>query len=153
MLVRLRRRPLPLHALRSGDLALDFAHRYWHERRDGPLLPSRSDVDTSTFRLLLDNPIWIDVRPPDAAAWDLGRLGALLRASDSRSAPSGEAENLHQDLEGVCFTGAPLLQDLIVSGPHGAESWRQLVLPHADDGCRVRDLLVLLVRRALSPVP
>jgi hypothetical protein len=79
MTLGLRKRPLPLHAIGPDDLALDFAHRWWHARRDGGLLPARAAVDTPEFRLLVGGVGWVDVAAPDPAGWELDAALALLR--------------------------------------------------------------------------
>jgi hypothetical protein len=40
-----------------------------------------------------------------------------------------------------------LLQDLVVVWPTASVIYRQLLLPHADDGVRVRDMLAVTLRR------
>jgi hypothetical protein len=140
MTSRFKKRPLPLHALGPADLGLGFAHLYWSRGRDGGLLPPRCRVDTPEFRLLVEGADWIDVAAAEPACWRLGRLAALLRGL-----PAGPAEaSLRRDLEAARFTGSPLLQDLVLATPAHTQRYRQLVLPCADDGRQVRDLLVLL---------
>jgi hypothetical protein len=157
MTLGLRKRPLPLHAMGPDDLALDFAHRWWHARRDGGLLPPRAAVDTPEFRLLVGGVGWVDVAAPDPAGWALGPALAWSRGAgpfpaDELAVVEG---SLRDDLQVIRFTGSPLLQDLAVASP-GANVvvCRQLLLPHADDGVRVRDLLaVTLLRNAAGVEP
>jgi hypothetical protein len=149
MTLTLRKRPLPLHAMGPGDLALDFAHRWWQARRDGGLLPPRSAVDTPEFRLLVVGTSWIDLTSPDPAAWQLGAIAATLRRLAAPEAAHAVAEaeaSLRQDLQALRFTGSALLQDLVFTGPAASETYRQLLLPHADDGVRVRDVLAVVLR-------
>ena len=146
MISNLRKRPLPLHALGPDDLALDFTHRWWRARRDGSLLPSRSAVDTPEFRLLVDGAWWVDVTTDGADSWPLGRLTGLLVGLPAKAAAAA-ATSLRSDLRAIRFTGAVLLQDLTLQMPTCARRWRQLILPHADDGTRVRALLVVLARQ------
>ena len=49
------------------------------------------------------------------------------------------------DWEAIRLTGVVLVQDLFTAGR--SAGWRQLVLPHTDDGVRVQDILVVLVAR------
>jgi hypothetical protein len=63
--------------------------------------------------------------------------------------PEAEA-SLREDLRAVRLTAAPLLQDLDLDGPLGAERYRMLVLPHGADGRTVQELLILLRPRPLS---
>lgn len=152
MTCSLRKRPIPLHALDEDDLNLDFAHRWWHARRRGGLLPPRSAVDTPEFRLLVSGSGWIDVRSAEAGCWELGPLRPALTGLTAEAAAAATA-SLRADLQAIRFTGAVLVQDLIAPGPGGASIWRQLVLPHADDGARVRELLVVLGQRRACRQP
>lgn len=152
MTCSLRKRPIPLHALDEDDLSLDFAHRWWHARRRGGLLPARSTVDTPEFRLLVSGTGWIDVRSAEAECWQLGALLPSFAGLTADSATAA-ATGFRQDLQAIRFTGAVLVQDLFVPGPNGLSIWRQLVLPHADDGVRVRDLLVVMGRRRFRHQP
>jgi hypothetical protein len=149
MTLGLRKRPLPLHAMGPDDLALDFAHRWWHARRDGGLLPPRAAVDTPEFRVLVDGVGWVDVAAPDPTGWALGPALALLRGAipspaDDLAAVEG---SLREDLQAIRFTGSPVLQDLVVAWPTAKVTYRQLLLPHADDGVRVRDMLAVTLWR------
>jgi hypothetical protein len=54
-------------------------------------------------------------------------------------------ESLRRDLHTARFIGSPLLQDLVIVASAYNQRYRQLILPCADDGRQVRDLLVLLV--------
>jgi hypothetical protein len=154
MTLGLRKRPLPLHAMGPDDLALDFAHRWWHARRDGGLLPPRAAVDTPEFRLLVGGIGWVDVAAPDPAGWALGPVLAPLRGD--APFPDGHLAaveaSLREDLQAIRFTGSPLLQDLVVARPTASVTCRQLLLPHADDGVRVRDMLAVTLRRDLAGV-
>lgn len=154
MTLGLRKRPLPLHAMGPDDLALDFAHRWWHARRDGGLLPPRAAVDTPEFRLLVGDIGWVDAAAPDPASWGLGPALAWLRGAvrfpaDDLAAVEG---SLRDDLQAIRFTGSPLLQDLVVASPAASVVCRQLLLPHADDGVRVRDLLAVTLLRESAGV-
>lgn len=146
MTFSLRKRPMPLHALDVDDLNLDFAHRWWHGRRRGGLLPARSAVDTPEFRLLVRDAGWIEVADDAAEHWSLGPLAGLLAGLPVDRA-AALAAALRPDLEAIRFTGAVLVQELTLTGPGIHLVRRQLVLPHADDGTRVRDLLVVLGER------
>jgi len=152
MMSSLRKRPIPLHALDEDDLNLDFAQRWWQARRHGGLLPPRSAVDTFEFRLLVSGPGWIDVRSAEAERWQIDPLLPSLVGLTAEAAAAATT-SLRADLQAIRFTGAVLVQDLCVPGPNGALIWRQLVLPHADDGVRVRELLVVMGRRLAACHP
>lgn len=143
MTPRFRKRPQPLYRLGVEDLALAFAWGCWQEARKGAFLPARAAVDTPLFRLLVDGAFWVSVSAPEPAGWALGRLEAL-----TAGLPEAQA-SLREDLQAARLTGAPFLQDLDIAGPLGVERYRQLVLPYAEDGRTVSDLLLLL--RPLAP--
>lgn len=150
-LVWLAKRTLPLAALDGADLALDLALRAWSEQRRDGLLPARCTLDTPQLRLLLPEAEWL--LPSAAGAAALGRLAALAeaRAVAPDAARPRLGDLLLEDQRTVRFTGSPLLQDLLVGGPLAVERWRQLLLPTADDGVRVRELWQLCRVRAVGP--
>ena len=101
-------------------------------------------MDDWAFRLLLAGASWIDVRSPELAEWSLaplaGWLGKLPDAARSEIEVS-----LRDDCRAARRDGVVLVQDLAVAGRGGG--WRQLVLPHADDGVNVLDLLLVTAAR------
>jgi hypothetical protein len=148
MSTSLTKRPLPLHALDGGDLVLDFAHRWWRARCQGGGMPSRAVVDDWAFRLLVDDAGWIDVQSPEPADWQLGPMEGWLGRLPS--AAQGEAEATARiDLAALRLSGTAWAQDL---GFSCDVSWRQLVLPHADFGAAVHDLLVVTVARPVADI-
>ncbi len=172
-LVWLAKRPLPLAALDGADSALEVALRAWSERRVDGLLPPRCALDTPQLRLLLPEAEWLAPPAPDGGPAPLGRFAALLErfpvdvavgqdiqralmktaeAADPRAARRSLGELLREDQRTVRFTGSPLLQDLLVQGPLAVERWRQLLLPTADDGIRVKELWQLCHLRESRPV-
>lgn len=156
----LLKRSLPLRALTGDEPALDLAYRYWQGRRLHGLLPARADVDTPEFRLLVPDVVWID---------DVGEAGQRLPlprrlASLAEAEPPPErvkgglmiagarlGELLRNDLTTVRFTGSPLHQELILETGDVVETYRQLLLPFADDGARVRDILAITRLRQHPP--
>ncbi len=153
-LVWLAKRPLPLAALDGADSALEVALRAWSERRVDGLLPPRCALDTPQLRLLLPEAEWLAPPAPHGGPTPLGRLAALAtaEAADPRAARRSLGELLREDQRTVRFTGSPLLQDLLVQGPLAVERWRQLLLPTADDGIRVKELWQLCHLRESRPV-
>jgi hypothetical protein len=153
---RFVKRPLPLYLLGPRDLALAFAHRWWHHARDGVLLPSRAAIDTPSFRLLVPDAAWLPVQGETPESWTLGPLEPLLSPLPTPELQLAAA-GLRGDLAAAAIAGTPLLQHLEIAGPQGVELWRELVLPGAEDGRRVRELMVLLrpvrARSALRPPP
>lgn len=138
----LAKRPLPLAALDGSDLALDLALRAWAERRVDGLLPARCVLDTPQLRLLLPEAEWLEPDEAGRPGGGLGRLAAIgaALAASPEAARRRLGDLLREDQRTVRFTGSPLLQDLVVQGPLAVERWRQLLLPTADDGIRVREL-------------
>ncbi len=153
-LVWLAKRPLPLAAIDGADPALEVALRAWAERRVDGLLPPRCVLDTPQLRLLLPEAEWLAPPSPDEPA-PLGRLEALATAVAARpeAARRTLGELLHEDQRTVRFTGSALLQELVVRGPLAVERWRQLLLPTADDGVRVKELLQLCRLVESGPLP
>ncbi len=155
----LLKRSLPLRVLSGEEPALDLAYRYWHGRREGGLLPARADVDTPEFRLLVPDVLWVEVAEQGRERrWPLGRLDALAEAEPppERAAPDRMiagtrlGELLQNDLASVRFTGSALYQELTVEARGLIETYRHLLLPLADDGIRVREILAVT---RLRPVP
>jgi hypothetical protein len=154
-LVWLAKRPLPLAFLDGADPALDIALRAWMAQRTDGLLPPRCALDTPQLRLLLPEAEWLAPPGPEGGPAPLGRLEALAaaEAADPRAARRTLGELLREDQRTVRFTGSPLLQDIVVQGPLALERWRQLLLPTADDGVRVKELLQLCrLRESLRSV-
>lgn len=144
-LVWLAKRPLPPTFLDGADPALEMAWSIWRERRVDGLLPPRCAIDTPQFRLLVPEAEWLAPPAAPGEPAPLGRLEALAaaEAADPRAARRTLGELLREDQRTVRFTGSPLLQDLVVQSPLALERWRQLLLPAADDGVRVVELLQL----------
>jgi hypothetical protein len=156
----LLKRSLPLRALTGEEPALDLAYRYWHGRRREGLLPARSDVDTPEFRLLVPDTVWIDAGNERGQPLPLpARLAYLAEAEPPPERVAGAlmiagtrlGELLQNDLAALRFTGSPLHQEMILETGDLVETYRQLLLPLADDGLRVRDILA--VTRPLRPPP
>lgn len=140
---RFVKRPLPLYLLGPRDLALAFAHRWWHHARDGALLPSRAAIDTPSFRLLVPDAAWLSVQGETPESWTLGPIEPLLAPLPTPERDVAAA-GLRGDLAATAIAGTSLLQQLEIAGRQGVEPWRELVLPAAEDGRRVRELMVLL---------
>lgn len=135
-----------LSAFEGDDLALQLTYRYWQEKRDGGLLPSRCAIDTPAFRLLVPEVDWLDIGTRDAAARSgLGRLHSLSEAAPGPGThdPRPLGALLRSDLETVRFTGSCICQDLRVDLAGTPGIWRMLLLPTADDGIRVREIMLL----------
>ncbi len=153
-----KKRVLPLHALSGADLALDLGFRYWTGLRDQGLLPSRSQVDTPQFRLLIPAVHWIDLRPPLHDAEPRLALGPLEAFVDLMPASGDDSEDrklghlLREDLRTVAFTGSPLFQEIHLRNHQQELVYSELLLPVADDGMEVTEILMLVREQRGLPV-
>lgn len=153
------KRPMPPNAFGADDLPLEVTYRYWHDRRREGRLPARSEIDTPEFRLVVRDVLWVDMQDPaQEGCWPLGRLAGFEEAVPRR-APSGPASGtdlrlgslLRQDYRTVRFTGSALFQELVVATGPLVETYRELIVPLADDGVGVTELLVLSVLHPSAP--
>ncbi|MEO1016996.1 MAG: hypothetical protein AAFY56_04805 [Pseudomonadota bacterium] len=147
----IEKRPLPKYLLNDNP-RLDVAFRYWSDKRRGGLLPARSDVDTPAFRVLIGSSDWIDGSASEPERWPLGLLQSYAGICGMRSDQT-LGELLRSDLATVAFTGSMLFQAVSIGRCDSNELYHVLVLPHADDGRRARDLLLLanLVQPVTQP--
>mgnify|MGYP001813213923 CR=1 FL=1 len=134
MMQWVHKRSLPIPALTIADPALVLAYRFWSEQRDAAFLPPRCQIDTPSFRLLIPDALWLQ---PGAYA---GRLAPFAGATQVQSGTT-LGKSLDLDQEGAFGTGVPSLQ-LVEIKVHGRSLlYQQLLLPTADDGSRVIELL------------
>lgn len=129
------KRALPIPALTIADPALVVAYRYWSDRKDGAFLPPRCAVDTPVFRLLVTDALWLG---PEGYT---GRMAPYLEATQVHLSSMTLAEALLQDLEGAFVTGVPALQLIEIKIRDASILYQQLLLPTADDGIKVNELL------------
>ncbi len=137
----IEKRPLPKYLL-GANARLDVAFRYWSDKRQGGLLPARADVDTPAFRMLIGPCDWIDVRQSERESWPLGPLLPYAGFIGARIDTS-LGELLRSDLATVAFTGATLFQSITIGSVDRPELHHMMALPHADDGRRVGEILLL----------
>lgn len=135
MLNWVQKRALPIAALTITDPALYVAYRHWSGKRRGTEPPPRRLIDTPVFRLLVPDALWLAA---DAYA---GRLRPFLAATaaDGRGPTLGEAQAL--DLDGVRAAGLPALQLIEIRVRDRPLVFQRLLLPTADDGSGVAELL------------
>lgn len=152
----LKKRPLPLHALGAADIALDLTYRYWHGLREQGLLPSRSRVDTPQFRLLVPAVHWVDLRQD--AVENIG-LGPLEGFAELPPAATGGGRSGHrlgtllrEDFRTVAFTGSALFQEIQLVQNGRTAVYTELLLPVADDGVKVTEVLMLVRQQCGQPV-
>lgn len=129
------KRSLPIPALTIADPALIVAYRYWSDRRDGAFLPPRCNIDTPTFRLLVPDATWL--KPGSYG----GRLAPFLGATQVHAPSMTLEESLRLDLDGTFVTGVPSLQLIELTVKGRPLLYQQLLLPTADDGTQVNELL------------
>lgn len=152
----LKKRPLPLYALDAADVALDLTHRYWSGLRDGGLLPSRSRVDTPQFRLLVPAVHWVDMRGEAARRIDLGpfegfsEVPPATTGGGSSGYPLGRL--LREDIRTVAYTGSALFQEIHLFHSGATTVYTELLLPVADDGVKVSEVLMLVRQHSGQPV-
>ncbi len=152
----LKKRPLPLYALDAADVALDLTYRWWNGLRDGGLLPSRSQVDTPQFRLLVPAVHWVDMRDKAPERIDLGPLAGfseVLPAATGGGSPGYPLGRLlREDFRTVAYTGSALFQEIHLA-QHGLVTvYAELLLPVADDGVKVSEVLLLVRQVCGQPV-
>lgn len=135
MMQWVHKRSLPIPALTIADPALIVAYRYWSEQRDGDFLPPRCAVDTPTFRLLVPDATWLT---PGSYT---GRLAPFLQATQVHAPSMTLAEALRLDLDGALVTGVPNLQLIELKVRGHSIIYQQLLLPTADEGTKVNELL------------
>ena len=141
----LSKRVLPTPALGSADPALTLSYQLWSKLRVEGYLPARCQMDTPKFRLVIPNVQWLG---PIEREWvqPLALRGYEDLASPlQRSAYSAGclAEALADDVRLTQFTGGPLFQ-LVELSKNGLPVVVQLLLvPFADDGLKVTDILVV----------
>jgi len=146
MMQWVHKRSLPIPALTIADPALIVAYRFWSGRRDGGFLPPRCAVDTPTFRLLVPDAIWLS-----AGAY-AGRLAPFLAATQVHAPSMTLEESLRLDLEGAFVTGMPNLQLIELKVQGESILYQQLLLPTADDGIKVNEILEISKLGALRLV-
>lgn len=129
------KRALPIPALTIADPALVVAYRFWSEQRDGAFLPARCQIDTPTFRLLVPDALWL---PPGDYAGRLLPFAAATRV-DAQALTLGQS--LRLDLETTFATGVPNLQLVELRVKGRPLLYQQLLLPSADDGHKVNEIL------------
>jgi hypothetical protein len=130
-----QKRALPIPALTIADPALVVAYRFWSDKRDGDFLPPRCEVDTPGFRLLVPDGLWL---APGAYG---GRLAPFLAATQVHAPTMTLEESLRLDLDGAFVTGVPSFQLVEIKVKDRSLLYQQLLLPTADDGHRVTELL------------
>lgn len=129
------KRSLPIPALTIADPALVVAYRFWSNQRDGDFLPPRCQIDTPSFRLLVPDALWL------APGTYTGRLAPFLPATQVHAASMTLEESLALDLESAFVTGIPNLQLIEIKIKGRSLLYQQLLLPTADDGHKVNELL------------
>lgn len=129
------KRTLPIPALTIADPALIVGYRYWSERKDGAHLPPRCAVDTPIFRLVVADHTWL------TADSYTGRLTPYLAATSANAAAAPLEEPLNRDLKNVFTTGVPSLQLIELKVKGASITYQQLLLPTADDGDHVTEVL------------
>lgn len=129
------KRALPIPALTLTDPALSVAYRYWSDQKVGTTLPPRCAVDTPIFRLVVPDALWLQAKSYT------GHLAPFLAAPHVEDDTQTLAEAQRLDLECVFVTGVPALQLIELAVQDRSLVYQRLLLPTADDGDTVTELV------------
>lgn len=149
----------PVSALGMADPALTFAYRYWSDLKTHGLLPPRCMVDTPDFRLIVPDTMWVDVRSENWQNYELlGPLGpyAMAEAPSAECGATTLGQSLLDDLDTVQISAVPVFQLVFLEIRQSNLLYQRLILPTADDGCHVTEMLQLTIARSLDqaePIP
>ena len=151
-----KRRQLPIEALPERDQVLDTAYRYWHSKRRQGLLPSRNDIDILEITKIIKHTHLIDVSSDKTDEWCFRVVGAVVpqtwqwgcgrdKISDCPWPPYRDM--LLQDYGAVKFTGVPMYHEIAIRVDWVAYHYSRIVLPFADDGRGVDNLMSCVFHR------
>ncbi len=154
-----RRRRYPVDQIDDMDAALRKALTVWESKgRDG-LLPARKDIDVLDLRPLIGRIHLVDVSDPDPANYRFRLFGSAIRfdgdknytnfAIGAHTSPSYR-QALMEDYAAVTFTGTPSYQQVVAVVNFQRYSYSRLILPLADDGRRVDQLMVCIHKRKFA---
>ena len=141
----LSKRVLPTPALGSADPALTLSYRLWSNMRVEGYLPARCQMDTPHFRLVIPGVQWLG---PIEREW---AQPLELRGYEDSFSPypfavqgtSSLADALADDVRLTQFTGGPLFQIIELARNERTVVVQLLLVPFADDGLKVSDILVV----------
>lgn len=138
------KRVLPTPALENADPALVLAYRLWSDLRVEGYLPSRCQIDTPHFRLVIPEVQWLG---PFDSPWTepliLDGYPDAVAAAFGRRTDALLSQTLADDVRLTQFTGSPLFEIVRLS-EHGQASTLQILLvPFADDGLKVSEIMVV----------
>ena len=144
----LQKRMLAIPTLSAADPALTLTYRYWNDIREDGFLPARCRFDTPQFRLVVPDAHWIDMAELGAGdPPDFGQLNGFATAVAARLGhprqPAQLGDALTEDLRLTTFTACPLFQLLQLSVCDNPFFYQVLMMPFADDGAKVREILLL----------
>lgn len=151
-----KRRQLPIEALAERDEVLDMAYRYWHSKRREGLLPARNDIDILEVSRIIKHTHLVDVSDENSDLWRFRLTGSVVpqtwpwgvgrdKISDCPWQPYREM--LVEDYGTVKFTGAPMYHEIAARVDWVALTYSRIVLPLADDGRKVDNLMSCVVLR------
>jgi hypothetical protein len=147
----------PWECIAPEDGLLIDALRYWQSLRAGGLLPLPRAIDPIALKPLLGWIHKVDTSDLDPLNYFFRLWGSNvpleefasfrgMRVSAYPSAPY--RESVMQDYHDVVASGVPSYQQVLASLKYREYSYARLILPLADDGRRVTQLLVCLHSRA-----
>ena len=154
-----RRRRYPIDQIDETDAALQTALSLWEINGKDGMLPARKDIDVLDLRPLIGRIHLVDVSDPDPANYRFRLFGSAVRfpgdnnyanfAIGAHTSPSFR-QALMEDYAAVTFTGTPSYQHVVAMVNFQHYSYSRLILPLADDGRRVDQLMVCIHKRKFT---
>ena len=151
-----KRRQLPIEELPERDEVLHTAYRYWHSIRQEGLLPARQNIDILEISKIIKHTHLVDVSSENSDEWGFRLVGAVIpqtwawgvgrdKLGDCPWPPYRDM--LLQDYGAVKFTGAPMYHEIAIRLDWVAHYYSRILLPLADDGRSVDNLMSCVVFR------
>jgi len=146
----------PWECIAAEDAQLREGLGYWQALSRGGLLPQPRDIDPVRLKSRLGWIHKVDTSDPDPQNYFFRIFGSNvtleqfdsfkgLRVSDYPSLPYRDA--VMQDYRDVVMSGVPTYQQVLARVNYREYAYGRLILPLAQDGRRVNQLLVLVNER------
>lgn len=154
-----KRRQLPLVEMAERDDVLNIAYQYWQSKRNGSLLPSRSDIDILEITRLIKYTHLVDVHDPDPDKWYFRLVGSIVPQTlgwpmgrdTLGTCPWPEYKSMAvQDYGTAKMTGVPMYHEFAIRIDWIAYQYSRVLLPFADDGRTVDTLMSCVVHRPVT---
>jgi hypothetical protein len=132
-------------------------YRYWESLRPDGLLPKRADFDIQRLRPVMGMTCVVDVTADDPADYFVRLYGSEIPLDTNMSKqrigdyPSPfYREMLAEDYKAARDIGAPLYHEVAASIDFKRHSYARLILPFAEDGRTVNQLIVSSVHQKFA---